>query len=311
MEQVKEVLLTIRELLDYPLFPIGQSTVTLSLILYLLISIGLLFYLSGKLKRLLQNRILTRYNVDIGVRQAISTITRYIIVVIGLVVIIQTTGIDLSFIAILAGALGVGIGFGLQNITNNFVSGIVILMERPIKVGDRIELTTSGGENIAGDVVNISARATTIITNDNIALIVPNSNLITSTVINWSYNDRRVRFNFIVPVHYKENPTLVKKLLMLVAKENEGVLNNPSPDVLVDKFDDSSVNYVLRVWTSRYIQRPGVLKSQLYYAVLKKFQENNITIPFHQLDLHFIKDENQQNSGEESFRQEGGQGKNP
>jgi len=120
-----------------------------------------------------------------------------------------------------------------------------------------------------------------------------------------------VRFNFIVPVHYKENPTLVKKLLMLVAKENEGVLNNPSPDVLVDKFDDSSVNYVLRVWTSRYIQRPGVLKSQLYYAVLKKFQENNITIPFHQLDLHFIKDENQQNSGEESFRQEGGQGKNP
>jgi len=290
---VKEILSAIRELLEYPLFSIGQSTVTFSLILYLIISIGLLFYLSGKLKSLLQNRILIRYNVDIGIRQAISTILRYIIVVIGLVIIIQSTGIDLSFIVILAGALGVGIGFGLQNITNNFVSGIVILMERPIKVGDRIEMTTPGGENIAGDVVNISARATTINTNDNIALIVPNSNLITSTVINWSYNDRRVRFNFIVPVHYKEDPILVKKLLTEVARENEGVLSNPAPDVLVDEFDDSSVNYRLRVWTTRYIHRPGTLKSQVYYAVLKKFRENNITIPYHQLDLHFIRDEEQ------------------
>ncbi len=286
MEGIKAMILTVREWLDFPLFQLGKSPFTLSILLYLVISIFLLFYLSGMLKRVLQNRILLRYNVDIGVRQAISTILRYVIIVVGLIVIFQTTGIDLSFLTILAGALGVGVGFGLQNITNNFVSGIVILTERPIKVGDRIEVTTPASETILGDVVNISARATTILTNDNIAIIVPNSNLITSTVINWSYNDRKVRFNLIVPVHYKEDPETVKKLLLEVARENDGVLQHPAPVVLFDKFDNSSMNFKLRLWTSRYIHRPGALRSMLNYAVHKKFKEHGITIPFQQLDLH-------------------------
>jgi small-conductance mechanosensitive channel len=286
METIKEFYASAKEFLDHPLFTLGKSSVTFSTILYLIISITLLFFLSGKLKKLLQNRILVKYNVELGVRQAISTILRYLIIVIGLVVIFQTAGIDLSFITILAGALGVGIGFGLQNITNNFVSGIVILIERPVKVGDRIEVNTTSGEKVNGDVINISARATTIVTNDNIAIIVPNSNLITSAVINWSYNDRRVRFNFVVPVHYDEDPEVVKKILLEVASENEGVLKNPVSDVLLDEFADSSINYILRVWTSSYIQKPGVLRSQLYYAIARKFKENNITIPYHQLDLY-------------------------
>ena len=286
METIKEFYLSVKEFLEHPLFSLGKSEVTLSAILYLFISIFLLFFLSGKLKKLLQNRILVKYNVELGVRQAISTILRYIFVVAGLVIIFQTAGIDLSFITILAGALGVGIGFGLQNITNNFVSGIVILLERPIKVGDRIEVDTPAGEKLNGDVIDISARATTILTNDNIAIIVPNSNLITSPVINWSYNDRKVRFNFVVPVHYDEDPELVRKLILEVANENEGVLKNPVPDVLLDEFADSSINYILRVWTTNYIQKPGLLRSQLYYAIAKKFKEHNITIPYHQLDLY-------------------------
>jgi small-conductance mechanosensitive channel len=286
MDAIRSFILSIREVLDYPLFQLGKSPFTMSLLLYLVISVFMLVYLSGRLKHLLQNKILTRYNVEIGIRQAISTILRYVIVTIGLVIIIQTTGLDLSFITILAGALGVGIGFGLQNITNNFVSGIVILFERPIKVGDRIELTTDGGKIINGDVTDISARASTILTNDNIAIIVPNSNLISSTVINWSYNDRRIRFRILVPVHYKEDPAVVRKLLIEVAKENEGVLKEPAPDVLFDSYDDSSMNFMLRVWTTRYVHRPGYLRSQLYYAIHKKFKEYDITIPFPQLDLH-------------------------
>jgi len=170
--------------LQHPIFSMGNTQITLSLFLFLIISIGLLFYLSAKFKHLLQDRILIRYNVELGLRQAISTIVRYVIVVIGLIVIIQSTGIDLSFLTVLAGALGVGIGFGLQSVTNNFVSGIVILLERPIKVGDRIEVTNPAGDTINGDVVNISGRATTVLTNDNIAVILPNSDLITLTVIN-------------------------------------------------------------------------------------------------------------------------------
>ena len=286
MESIKSFYLSAQEFLQEPLFNLGKSTFTLSTILYLVISIFLLFFLTAKFRKLLADKILAKYNVDIGIRQAISSILRYIIITLGLIIIIQTAGIDMSFITVLAGALGVGIGFGLQNITNNFVSGIVILLERPVKVGDRIEVITQSGERISGDVVTISSRATTILTNDNIAIIVPNSNLITSAVINWSYNDKRVRFNFIVPVHYNENPELVKKILLEVAKENDGVLKTPIPDVLLDKFDDSSINYILRVWTSRYIQKPGVLRSQLYYAIVKKFRENNITIPYPQMDLH-------------------------
>lgn len=286
MESIKSFFLSAKDLIQEPLFNFGKSTFTLSTILYLVISIFLLFFLSSKLRKFLADRILAKYNVDIGIRQAISTILRYVIVTVGMIVIIQTAGIDMSFVTVLAGALGVGIGFGLQNITNNFVSGIVILVERPVKVGDRIEVMTHSSEKVAGDVISISARATTILTNDNISIIVPNSNLITSAVINWSYNDKRVRFNFLVPVHYNEDPELVKKILLEVARENDGVLKTPIPDVLLDEFADSSINYILRVWTSRYTQKPGVLRSQLYYAIVKKFREHNITIPYHQLDLY-------------------------
>lgn len=286
MEYILSFYEKVKTVLNYPLFKLGKSEIDLSLILYLIISISLLLYLSSKLKKLIQNRLLVKYKVEIGIRQAISTMIRYVILVIGFTIIIQTTGIDLSFIAILAGALGIGIGFGLQSITNNFVSGLVILMERPVKVGDRIEIITENDERIAGDVIDISSRASRILTNDNITIIVPNSNLISSTVINWSHNDRRVRFNFKVPVHYKENPEVIKKLLKEVAEDEEGVLKNPPADVLFDDFGDSSLVFILRVWTTKYIQRPGVLRSRLYYALFKKFKEHNIEIPFPQRDLH-------------------------
>jgi small-conductance mechanosensitive channel len=224
---------------------------------------------------------LSRYQLDIGIRQSIGTIIRYIILIIGFFIVIQTAGIDLSALGLLAGALGVGIGFGLQNVTNNFISGIIILFERPIKVGDRIEV----GE-ISGDVVRISSRATSIITNDNISVIVPNSDFINSTVINWSHNDRMVRFNFPVGVSYKEDPERIRRVLLAVVGANKGVLKNPVSDVLFESYGDNSINFILRVWTSDYINRPNVLKSQLYYEVFKSFREENIEIPFPQRDLH-------------------------
>ncbi len=286
MEQIKEIIGFLRHIIEYPLFKLGESQVNLALLLYIIIAIAFLIFVSGRIKSLLQNRLLSKKNLDVGVRQAISTIIRYIIVVIGLIIIIQTAGIDLSFLAIIIGAFGIGIGFGLQAITNNFVSGIVILLERPIKVGDRIEVTNLAGKKVNGDVIDISSRATKVLTNDNIAVIVPNSDLITSTVINWSHNDRRVRFNFPVPIHLKENPETVKKLLMKVANENDGVLKNPPPDVLMGEFQEDRMVFILRVWTTKYIQKPGVLKSQLYYESFRILRENNIEIPYPQRDIH-------------------------
>lgn len=219
-----------------------------------------------------------------GVSHAIGTIFRYIFVFIGLIVVIQSTGIDLSALTVLAGALGVGIGFGLQNVTNNFISGIIILFERPIKVGDRVELPEL--DNLTGDVVNISARSTTINTNDNITIVVPNSKFVSDAVINWSYNDTNVRFNIPVGVSYKEDPEVVKQILIDVAKAHPGVLINPPPDVLFDEYGDSSLNFLLRIYTNEFSRKPRVLKSDLYYAIFKKFKEKGIEIPFPQRDVY-------------------------
>jgi small-conductance mechanosensitive channel len=205
----------------------------------------------------------------------------------------QTVGINLSTLTILAGALGVGIGFGLQNITNNFVSGIIILFERPIKVGDRIQVG-----DVYGDVVSISMRSTTVVTNDNISVIVPNSEFISSTVVNWSHTDRNVRFNIPVGVAYKEDPEKVRDLLLQIAGNEEGVLKKPVPDVLFDEFGDSSLNFNLRVWTDTYTTTPGILKSRLYFEIFKKFKEQNIEIPFPQRDLHIKNNESERKSAD-------------
>lgn len=266
---------------NYELFHLGDSSFTIKTFFLLTLSLFLLFYISSKIRKVLVNKIFPRYALDIGVSQSIATIVRYLLIIVGLVIIFQTTGIDLSALGLLVGALGVGIGFGLQNITNNFISGIIILFERPIKVGDRIEL-----DNLAGNIVEISARATTIITNDNIAVIVPNSDFINSRVINWSHNNKNVRLNFPVGVSYNEDPARIRKLLLEVVAENSGVLNSPKPYVLFEAYGDSSLNFILQVWTSTYTDRPNILKSELYYEIFAKFKENNVEIPFPQRDIH-------------------------
>lgn len=268
-----------------PLFNLGETAISLSTVIYFFIAIFLLFFLTAKLKKIIVGRILTKYT-NIGVSQSVATIVRYVVVFVGLIIIFQSFGVNLNSLSFLVGALGVGIGFGLQSITNNFISGVIILFERPIKVGDRIEVDQTNGESINGDVIEISARATTILTNDNISIIVPNSNFINNTVINWSHNDRMIRINIHIGVSYNEDPRMIKKLMLKVTEENNSVLKKPPPEVLFVEFGESSLIFNLRVWTSEYTNRPRVLKSQILYAVFKKFRENNVEIPFPQRDLH-------------------------
>ena len=281
LERLNSFWSSLSELFAIPIFSIGTTSITLSLIFYLLASSLVLVFISRKLRNVLVNRILKKYGIEFGTSKSIGTIFYYFLIVVGFFIIIQATGIDLTGLSLIAGALGVGIGFGLQNVTNNFISGIIILFERPIKEGDRIEVGS-----IRGDVVKISARSTTVLTNDNISVIVPNSEFINSRVINWSHNDRNVRFQFPVGVAYKEDPKIVKKLLLDVAGENNGVLKKPPPEVLFEDFGDSSINFKLSIWTSDYIDKPNILKSQLYFAVFKKFRENHIEIPYPQRDLN-------------------------
>ena len=283
---MNELINNIKEFLNLPITQIGTTELTLWSIVYFLLLVFLLFYLTAKIKKWVVYKLLANSKIELGVRIAVGTILRYIVLVIGFIIVLQTIGLDLSAVTVLAGALGVGIGFGLQNITNNFVSGIIILFERPIKVGDRIEVG-----NVSGDVISISMRSTTIITNDNISIIVPNSDFISSKVINWSHNDRNIRFNISVGVSYNEDPEMIRKILLEVADENEGILRHPQPDVLFEEYADSALVFNLRVWTGEYINKPDVLKSQIYYATFKKFKEHDIEIPFPQRDLHIKNEE--------------------
>jgi small-conductance mechanosensitive channel len=177
----------------------------------------------------------------------------------------------------------VGLGFGLQNVASNFVSGLIILFERPIKLGDRIEVG-----DVEGDVVEIRARSTTVVTNDNIAIIVPNSKFISENVVNWSYSDRTVRFAIHVGVAYRTDVRKVEKLLLEVADANPDVLREPKPGVRFMKFGDSALEFELRVWSSTLMHRRGKLTSDLNFAIYEKLSENDIVIPFPQHDLHVI-----------------------
>ncbi|MAS39239.1 MAG: mechanosensitive ion channel protein MscS [Flammeovirgaceae bacterium] len=263
------------------LFKIGDSEVSIGTIVIFFASFYLLVVVSKNVRLLLLNKILARSKLKKSFRESIANGVRITMMLIGTIIIIQAVGIDLSALSLLAGALGVGIGFGFQKVTDNLISGLTILVEEPIKVGDRVEV----GE-VSGDIVNISLRATTIVTNDNISIIVPNSEFISSQVINWSHNNRIVRFRLPVGVSYEEDPEIIKKLLLEVADENPNVQKEPKPKVFFEKFGDSSLDFKLGIWTSSHTDKPEFIRSEINYAIFQKFRDNNIKIPFPQRDVH-------------------------
>jgi small-conductance mechanosensitive channel len=278
----------IKTSLDISLLRIGQTDLRLSTVLYLTILIIVLLYASGRMRKWIAERLLVKSQIDVGGRQAIATIAGYVFVVVGLLIILQTAGIDLTTLTVLAGTVGIGIGFGLQNIANNFISGLVILVERPVKIGDRIEV---GAVN--GRVVDIGARSTTVLTNDNVAIIIPNSKFIVENVVNWSHNDPKVRFKVPVSVAYGSDVRLVERALLEVARANPDVLGDPPPTVRLEEFGDSGIQFALLVWSETRVHWRGRLISQLNFAIWDKFRECKIEIPFPQRDVHVRTDASQ------------------
>ncbi len=261
--------------------PIANSPFTLLKLLIILLALGLLIWAVGRATRWLVERIFVRRGVDPGVAQAVGTLIRYGAVTIGFVVILQSAGIDLTAFTVLFGALGVGIGFGLQNIANNFVSGLVLLFERPVKIGDRVVVG-----DVTGTVRQIGARATVVVTNDNIAIVVPNSEFISERVINWSLTGALVRLSINVGVSYAADPEQVREVLMRVAQASDVVEQSPAPEVRFLEFGESSLNFQLLVWTRQHIATPDVLRSRMNFAIAAAFRSAGVEIPFPQRDLH-------------------------
>lgn len=267
--------------LNFPLIVLGKSSITPWVILLNLIVVLTFFNVSARLKSWILNSMAQRKGVNISNWRAAITLGYYAFLTIGLVGILQSTGLDLSLFTVLTGAIGIGVGFGMQTIFSNFISGVIILLEKPIKLGDRIEVG-----DVAGNVHSISVRATTVITNDNVAIIVPNSDFISKQVINWSHSGSDVRISISVNVSYDSDPEVVAHLLKEVASKEPGVLKSPAPVVRLAEFGESALRFSLLVWTQEFSDRTGALKSLLNFRVLKIFRENHIHMPFPQRDVH-------------------------
>jgi small-conductance mechanosensitive channel len=263
------------------LFQLGGRPVSLLVLMQFILLIAAVIMVARLIRRVLRDRLLARTHLDRGLQDAIARMSGYAVLVIGTMIGLQTLGFELTSLTVVAGALGVGLGFGLRNIIENFVSGLIILGERPIQLGHRIEV----GDTI-GSVVQIGARSTAVLTNDNIRIIIPNSELITGRVVNWSHGDGQIRLRIPVGVSYLSDVQLVQKLLLEVAAANESVLEDPAPAVIFVEFGESALNFELRVWTQELLDRPGRLTSQLNFSIWEKFREHNIEIPYPQRDLY-------------------------
>ena len=283
---LEEALYQISQTLNAPLFTIADTVITGWTIIYLVIIALFIIIISRWIKNWVTHKLLAKTSMDLGDREATGIIIRYILVIIGAVIILQTTGIDLTILNVLAGTLGIGVGFGLQNIVNNFISGLIILFERPIKMGDRIEIG-----DVHGKVIQIGARSATVLTNDNIAIIVPNQKFITENVINWSHKDEMRRFIIPVIVAADSDPYLVEKLLVEAAQEDPDVLDNPAPGVRLFGFGENGMNFELRAWSHSLIHRRGLLTSKLNFRIIDKFRDNNIELVIPQREV-FVRQEN-------------------
>ncbi|HWY52444.1 MAG TPA: mechanosensitive ion channel domain-containing protein [Chthoniobacterales bacterium] len=261
-----------------PLPGVTLSLVQIFLLIALLIAV---FWISSRTKRFLFNRFLAKSGLDRSLQYAIAQIVSNVVLIVGIFIVLDNAGIHLGALTVFAGAVGVGVGFGLQNIASNFISGLVILAERPITVGDRVEVA-----GIAGQVQHIRARSTVIVTNDNITMIVPNTKFIDSPVTNWTYGDPRVRFRLPVGVAYGSDVNKVREALLAAAHENQNTLKDPAPSVFLEKFGVNSIDFELVVWSSEMSYRPRRYRSDLNFAMEEKLREARIEIAFPQRDLH-------------------------
>ncbi len=262
---------------------IGDIVVTPRSLLVGFLLLAALFLVVTRMRGLLQRRVFPRLGLTEGVSAAVGALIGYAILLIGVLVIlpVMAPGFNINTLVVVLGALSFGVGFGLRNVADNFFSGLILLIERPIKVTDRIEVAGT-----FGTVVEIRARSTTVRTNDNIDIIVPNSQFISNQVTNLSYHDKKVRFKVPVGVHYDSDVELVQKALLEAASECGNVLSEPAPAVRLIGFGDSSVDFELRVWTDSLYHRPKLLFSNVNFLIWKKFKKYGIRIPYPQRDIY-------------------------
>lgn len=280
-EQGQKLLRFFQDLYKAELFKLDDGkSFTLDLFIQLVFYAVIAYIIGRIISRLIQKTILSRFKFDRGTKEAISSVIGYLIAGIGFLIVLRGAGIDISSLTVIAGVLGLGIGIGFQNVASNFISGITILFEQPLKVGDLVEV-----DDLLGIVEKISIRSTVVRTLDNLFVIVPNQKFIENNIVNWSYRDQKCRVHIPVGVAYGTDTTLVTEALLAAARKHPRVLPQPTPKVWFKEFGDSSLNFELLVWVD---EPPGIpqLKSDLNFSIETELNIRDINIPFPQRDLH-------------------------
>jgi len=241
--------------------------------------ISLLVWTTRRVTRWLIDHVLAHRGVDVGMREALGAIVRYVVITLGALVILQSAGINLTSLNVLVGAIGVGLGFGLQNIMSNFFSGLIILFERPIKIGDRVEIAGAVGE-----VREIAARATTLVTDENVAIVVPNSQFISERVTNWSRPGRLTAY--LVPFHvsHSSDPEVVRRVLIAAALGHADVLRDPPPNVEFVEAGPAALRFQLQVWSTEHLKTAGTLKSDVNFEAWRQLAAAGVTVA----PLHYV-----------------------
>jgi potassium efflux system protein len=266
--------------LNYPFINQKEFKVSALSLLLLIAVIIIASIISRYARRFLKNRILPKSHIDVGLQYTLLRVLHYLVITIGIVYGLKVGfSIDLTSVAVILGFLSVGIGFGLQYIASDMVSGFILLFERPVRVGDRIKI-----DDIEGRVENIRVRSTLIITNQNMAVIVPNSQLVQRKFINWSYNEEPVRIDIPIGVAYGSDLQKVSASLVQAAKSVKEVLAQPPPRPHFKGFGDSALDFEIRVWINEPHKHPQI-RSKLNFQIDRIFRENGIEIPFPQHDL--------------------------
>ncbi len=265
-------------------FKIGDTQIFFHQLLIALVVFILGFFVSRLISYRVGKKVLPRMKVQEGPAFAIQTILFYILLLITAIISLQIARVPLTVFTIFGGALALGIGFGSQNIMNNFISGLILMLERPISVNEFITVN-----NESGKVIKIGARATQIQRYDGVAVVIPNSQLLENPVANWNLPDPRIRMILPIGVAYGTDVKLVKSLLESLLDDSIRVVQSPENRVLYVGFGDSSLNFEVQFWISprsKFDRRQ--IQSDMYFKIDELFRENNITVPFPQRDVHFF-----------------------
>ena len=265
----------------------GRLTFSSLLSLFLVFTAG--YLITKFLQNFLRDKVLPSTKLDVGGKTAILSGVGYLGYILAAFLAITSAGLNLSSLAIVAGALSVGLGFGMQTIVSNFVSGLIMLVERPIQEGDWIEV---GG--YSGTVKQISVRATHLETFNKQTAIIPNSAIITGAVLNWTHDNRHGRLTVPIEVAYGTNPRLVEEILLSIAAENLNILSEPKPMVIFRNFGESALQFELRAFITEKFSL--TVKSEINFEISRIFQEKSISIPFPQRDVNIIYSESENGS---------------